>query len=87
MHLNTDQQLPPSKPCIRDMHELLRDHLDPNLIKLVPLEELDRRGHEIVAEHPRFREEMPLVVRGEAGRRKRLQGLRKVESHHRHQVA
>jgi hypothetical protein len=87
MHLNTAPQEPPRNPCIRDMHELLRDHLDPNLIKLVPLEELDRRGHEIVAEHPRFREEMPLVVRGEAGRRQRLQGLRKVESHHRHQVA
>lgn len=74
MHLNTDSVGPPGKPCIRDLHELLRDHLPENLVKLTPLPELERRCHEIVAEHARFREEAPLVLKGEARRRHRLSG-------------
>jgi hypothetical protein len=59
---------------MRDMHELLRDHLPAPLVKLTPLQELERRCHEIAAEHPRFREEVPLVLRGEVQRRVRLSG-------------
>jgi hypothetical protein len=55
MHLSTSPVGPPGKPCIHDLHELLCDHL----VKLTPLPELERRCHEIVAEHVRFREELP----------------------------
>lgn len=82
MHLNTDPAQPLGKPCIRDMHELLRDHLPAPLVKLTPLQELERRCHEIAAEHPRFREEVPLVLRGEAQRRTRLSGLLQVTVNH-----
>jgi hypothetical protein len=34
-------------------------HLPENLVKLMPLPELERRCHEIVAEHVRFRQEVP----------------------------
>jgi hypothetical protein len=65
MHLNTTPDSPPAKPCIRDMAELLRDHLPPApVLKALPLEELARRCHEIAAEHRRFREETPLVLKG-----------------------
>jgi hypothetical protein len=74
MHLNTDPVQPARKPCIRDLHELLRDHLPVPLVKLTPLQELERRCHEIAAEYPRFREEVPLVLRGETQRRTRLSG-------------
>ena len=77
MHLNTTPAPPPGKPCIRDMHELLRDHLPPAVVlKALPLAELERRCHEVAAEHQRFREEVPLVLAGEASRRHRLRGLR-----------
>jgi hypothetical protein len=82
MHLNTDPAQPLGKPCIRDMHELLRDHLPAPLVKLTPLQELERRCHEIAAEHPRFREEVPLVLRGEAQRRTRLSGLLHISVSH-----
>ena len=75
MHLNTTPSPPPQKPCIRDLAELLRDHLPPLLIKLTPLKELRRRCHEIAAEHPRFREEVPLVLTGEERRRQKLSGV------------
>ena len=74
MHLNHDESQPAGLPCIRDMHELLRDHLPPLLVKWSPLPELDRRLQEITAEHPRFREEAPLVLQGETARRRRLSG-------------
>ena len=82
MYLNTTPAEPAPKPCIRDLHELLRDHLPAPLVKLTPLKELERRCHEIVAEHPRFREEAPLVLRGEAQRRVRLRGLLSVTVSH-----
>jgi hypothetical protein len=82
MYLNTDPIEPLGKPCIRDMHELLRDHLPASLIMLTPLQELERRCHEIAAQHPRFREEVPLVLRGEAQRRTRLSGLLQVSVNH-----
>ena len=78
MHLNTDPPAPaaPSKkPCARDMNELLTKHLPEQLIKLVSLEELERRGTELVAEQPRFAEEVPLVLAGEQYRRARHRGL------------
>ena len=68
MHLNLTPDPPPAPPrlpCIRDLADLLRDHLPPLLVKLTPLKELRRRCAEIVAEHPRFREEAPLVLDGE----------------------
>jgi hypothetical protein len=57
------------------MHELLTKHLPEQLIKLVPIEELERRGTELVAEQPRFAEEVPLVLAGEKYRRARHRGL------------
>ena len=74
MHLNTTPDPPPGKPNILEYAELLRDYLPEPLIKLVPLPELRRRCHEITAEHPRFREEVPLVLSGETHRRERLSG-------------
>jgi hypothetical protein len=88
MHVNHTPPEPPGKPCIRDMHELLRDHLPPAVvIKVLPLEELERRCHEVAAEHQRFREEAPLVLQGEATRRHRLRGLRVALAATQHQVA
>jgi hypothetical protein len=79
MHLNTDppapQAAPAKLPCIRDYHELATVHMPDQLIKLVPLEELERFGAELVAEQPRFAEEVPLRVAGEAHRRARHRGL------------
>jgi hypothetical protein len=64
MHVNTTPAPLAAKPCIRDMHELLRDHLPPaTVLKALPFEELERRCHEVAAEHQRFREETPLVLR------------------------
>ena len=74
MYLNTTPPEPPRKPCIRDLHELLHQHLCPKLVMLTPLAELERRLHEIAAQHPRFQEETPLVLAGEAHRRRRLGG-------------
>ena len=74
MHLNTTPPEPPKLPCIRDLHELVHQHLTPQLVMLVPLKELRRRLHEIATEHPRFREETPLVLAGETRRRRRLSG-------------
>jgi len=74
MHLNTDQPGSPALPCIRDMNELVYERLSPQLIKLSALPELARCLHELVAEHPRFREEAPLVLVGEQQRRQRLSG-------------
>jgi hypothetical protein len=83
MHLNTTPDPPPAKPCIRDLHELLRDHLPPaTVIKSLPLPELARRCHEIAAEHRRFREEVPLVLAGEERRRHRYSGALSVASSH-----
>jgi hypothetical protein len=79
MHLNTDPPAllaaPPKLPCIRDYHELATVHMPDQLIKLVPLEELERFGAELVAEQPRFAEEVPLRVAGEARRRARHRSL------------
>lgn len=78
MHLNTDPvapAAPPKLPCIRDYHELVHQHMPDQLIKLVPLAELERFGAELVAEQPRFAEEVPLRVAGEARRRARHRGL------------
>ena len=74
MHLNATPAPPPAKPCIRDLHELLHDYLTPQLVMLTPLEELARRLHELTAQHPRFREEAPLVLVGEQRRRQRYSG-------------
>jgi hypothetical protein len=74
MHLNTTPNPPPAKPCIRDMHELVHVVLTEPLLMLSPLEELARRLHEIAAQHPRFREEAPLVLAGEQRRRHRYSG-------------
>jgi hypothetical protein len=77
MHLNTDPDEPPGKPCIRDFAELVNVHLPPaNVIKALPLTDLERRCDEIVVEHPHLREEVPLVLAGETRRRKNLQHLR-----------
>jgi hypothetical protein len=82
MYLNTTPPTPPKKPCMRDMHELLHQHLTPQLVMLAPLDQLSRRLHEIAAQHPRFQEEAPLVLSGEAGRRQRLSGELQVVVHH-----
>ncbi len=75
MQINTAPDDPPRLPCLRDMAELLRDHLPPaSVIKVTPLPELARRCHEIAAEHKRFREEVPLVLAGEVSRRRRYGG-------------
>jgi hypothetical protein len=74
MYLNTTPAEPERKPCIRDLAELLATHLLPQLVMLAPLAELARRCHEIAAQHPRFREETPLVLAGEHRRRQRLAG-------------
>ena len=88
MYLNTTPAPPPGKPCIRDMHELLRDHLPPAVVlKALPMEELERRCHEVAAEYQRFREEAPLVVQSETTRRNRLRGLRQTPAAAQHQVA
>ena len=75
MHLNTTPVVPPRKPCIRDYADLKATLLPDNLVMLVPLDELERRAHEINATHPRFREETPVVVAAERTRRARLSGL------------
>jgi hypothetical protein len=82
MHLNTTPDPPPAKPCIRDLHELLHVVLTPQLVMLSPLEELARRLHEIAAQHPRFREEAPLVLAGEQRRRHRYSGALSVAHSH-----
>jgi hypothetical protein len=74
MHLNLTPDPPPAKPCMRDMHELVHVVLTEPLLMLSPLEELARRLHEVVAQHPRFREEAPLVLAGEQRRRHRFSG-------------
>ena len=66
---------PPAKPCIRDFAELVARHLPCVVVKLVSLDELHRRAAEITAEHPRFREEVPLVLALEMRRRARHHGL------------
>jgi len=82
MHLNLTPDPPPAKPCIRDMHELVHVVLTEPLLMLAPLPELARRLHEVVAQHPRFREEAPLVLAGEQHRRHRFSGtLAVVRSH------
>jgi hypothetical protein len=79
MRFNTHPPAPPAAPakmpCMRDMHELVTHHLPEPLVKLVPLAELERRGTELVHERPRFAEEVPLVLAGEAHRRARHRGL------------
>lgn len=82
MHLNTTPDEPPRLPCIRDMHELLRDHLPAPLVKLAPLPELARRCREIAAEHPRFREEVPLVLSIEERRREHFSGTLELVTTH-----
>ena len=83
MHLNTDPLAAPAptqKPCMRDMHELVKNHLPCAVVKLVPLAELERRAAEIVAEHPRYREEAPLVLALEHRRRAQHHALQRVGS-------
>lgn len=77
MHLNKSPAEPPGMPCIRDYSELISDKglLPELLVKLTPLPELERRCEEIAAEHPRFREEVPLVLAGEKHRRRRFRSL------------
>jgi hypothetical protein len=82
MHLNTTPNDPPRLPCWRDMHELVHVVLTPQLVMLSPLEELARRLHEIAAQHPRFREEVPLVLAGEQHRRHRFSGVLTVARSH-----
>lgn len=59
-------------PNLLDLHELVRDHLPPVLVKLASFDDLKRRCEEIDLTMPRFREETPLVLRAEAFRRERL---------------
>ncbi|MGI4873399.1 MAG: hypothetical protein ACRYFX_19750 [Janthinobacterium lividum] len=88
MRLNQAPDPPPALPNIRDLHELLHQHLPPPLIlKLTPLPELERRLEEITAEHPRFREEAPLVLAGEQQRRQRLSGTLRLAAPARVRVA
>lgn len=77
MHLNTDPPgaETPQKPCLRDFAELVNTHLPCAVVRLVPLDELERRTAEIAAEKPRFKEEAPLVLAMERRRRARHQGL------------
>ncbi|MGI4762520.1 MAG: hypothetical protein ACRYF0_17545 [Janthinobacterium lividum] len=82
MHLNTTPDPPPAKPCMRDMHELVHVVLTEPLLMLAPLEELARRLHEITVQHPRFREEAPLVLAGETYRRHRFNGTLAVSARH-----
>ncbi|MDO7851592.1 hypothetical protein [Hymenobacter convexus] len=81
MHLNTDPVAPAApakKPCWRDLHELTTKHLNPALVTLVPLSELERRLSEIEAEHPHLVEETPIVWQHETRRRARFQQLQVV---------
>lgn len=82
MHLNLTPNDPPRLPCWRDMHELLHVVLTPQLVMLAPLDELARRLHEIAAQQPRFREEVPLVLAGETHRRHRYSGALRVSRPH-----
>ncbi|HEX8505488.1 MAG TPA: hypothetical protein VF630_08980, partial [Hymenobacter sp.] len=66
-------------PCIRDLAALLRDHLPPAVVMLTPLEQLARRAQELHHTHPQYREELPLVLSGEARRRARFHGLQVVD--------
>ncbi|OUJ68600.1 hypothetical protein [Hymenobacter crusticola] len=63
---------PAALPTMRDLAELVRDHLPGPLVQLVPLPELERRCEEINLTMPRFREETPLVLRYERTRRQKL---------------
>lgn len=79
MHLNTDPAPPARMPSILDYSALIAPTglLPETLVKLVPLEELERRCEEINTTHPQFREETPLVLAGEQKRRHVMsQGLR-----------
>jgi hypothetical protein len=71
---NTTPTEPPTekKPCWRDLHDLVRDHLPQPIVQLVPLEELQRRVAELKLTHPRFLEEAPLVLSHETKRRQML---------------
>lgn len=82
MHLNDTPDPPPARPCLRDMHELVHVVLTEPLLMLAPLDELARRLGEITAQHPRFREEAPLVLAGEAHRRRRYSGTLLVAHRH-----
>lgn len=78
MHLNNDpleNPAPTKKACIRDMHELVTNHLPSAVVKLTSLKELVRRGNEIMAEEPRFKEEVPMVIAYERRRRAQHKGL------------
>lgn len=79
MHLNTDPAIPARLPSILDYSELISPSglLPETLVKLVPLDELERRCEEINTTHPQYREETPLVLAGEQKRRRFMsQGLR-----------
>ena len=74
MHLNTEPPAAAGKPSIRDYADLVKDYMPDQLVKLVPLEELERFGQELVADQPRFAEEVPVRLAGEARRRARYKG-------------
>jgi hypothetical protein len=48
--------------------------LPATLVPLLPLQELERRAHEINATHLQYREETPLVLAWKQQRRQRLRG-------------
>ncbi|WP_210516444.1 hypothetical protein [Hymenobacter terricola] len=78
MHVNTDPPTPtpaPKKACIRDMADLVKNHLPCAVVKLTSLDELERRCTEIAAELPRFKEEAPIVLAVERHRRARHLGV------------
>lgn len=79
--LNTTAAPPAPKPCVRDRHERLRDHLPEPILRLTSLKQLRRRCPELAATYPRLREELPLVLVGEE-RRRQLNGGRRVSVNH-----
>ena len=74
MHPATSTPSPSSLPCIRDYSELITKVIPEPVYTLVPMEELERRGAEVVRIHPRFAQEMPVLIKGEKKRRAALAG-------------
>lgn len=72
MFVNHTPPAPAGEPDPQELAELEATFLPPVLVMLVPEADLQRRCHEINLEHPRFREETPVVLRREYARRRRL---------------
>jgi hypothetical protein len=76
MHPNTTPPTPARLPNMLELAQLTSPEglLPSTLVPLLPLQELERRAHEINVTHPQYREETPLVLAWEQQRRQRLSG-------------